>query len=132
MPTTQSSIPANPALVSEAANTLLRHFPAEVGAAFTRFQSTRSAVDADTVTLAVVQDFIPGKKADTTVVASDQSHLIQDLGYDSVAITELVFFLEDLFQVQIQNTEIMQVRTVGDLRSFVRQKIAAHTPSAQA
>ena len=51
--------------------------------------------------------------------------LIEDLGYDSVSVAELVFFLEDLFDVTISNTDIQEVRTMGGLRTCVLRKLLA-------
>jgi acyl carrier protein len=53
------------------------------------------------------------------------TRLIEDLGFDSLAITEVVFFAEDLFGINITNEEIMQVRTLDDLRGFICRKVGA-------
>lgn len=124
-----SSTPPSP---SDSAETLLRHFPAEVRETYQRFQSGHRAEDADCLVLAVVRDHIPEKARRASAALADHEQLIADLGFDSVAITEMVFFLEDLFRVRIANEEILRVRTVGDLRTFVREKLAASASSASA
>jgi acyl carrier protein len=107
------------------AASLLKHFPEEVRAAYARFTATADPLAADVVVLAAVADHMPVAGRELVVGQSDALSLMADLGFDSVAITELVFFLEDLFRVNISNDEIVRVRTIGDLRAFVRQKVSA-------
>jgi acyl carrier protein len=128
MSLTQS--PSAPSDRNDAVNILGRHFPAEVQQAYARFLQTRVPADADVVVVAIMLDHLPDKKLRPAVVPADTMGLIADLGFDSVAITEMVFFLEDLFAVRISNDEILRVRTVGDLRAFVRQKLTVPPPAA--
>lgn len=107
--------------IPAAAATLLRHFPEEVRTAYVQLRETGDPAAADTLVLAIVRDHMPRKDAEF----NDAAALVADLGFDSVAIAEMVFFIEDLLQVNITNAEIMQVRTVGELRAFVRTKLAA-------
>jgi acyl carrier protein len=117
-----SSSPVSaPVSLPPAAATLLRHFPEDVRLAYAQLRQNGDPVAADTLVLAILADHMPDKSARIT----DGAELIAHLGFDSVAIAEMVFFLEDLLQVSVSNAEILRVRTVGDLRAFVRQKLAA-------
>lgn len=120
-----------PATTSAAdeASPLLRHFPEEVRTAYARLRRTGDPAAADVVVLAIVRDHQPVKAA-APAPLQDQQTLIGDLGFDSVAITEMVFFIEDLFRVSVSNDEILSIRTVGELRAFVRRKLSAVRPSA--
>jgi acyl carrier protein len=113
----------------DAASTLVKHFPVEIREAFARFRENRSSADADVVVLAIVLDHKPDKTDKASAPLHDESRLVEDLGFDSIAITEMVFFLEDLFQVRIGNDEILRVRTVGELRAFIREKLAVANPA---
>ncbi|MGA3007917.1 MAG: acyl carrier protein [Opitutaceae bacterium] len=116
MPTSPSPAPINDPLA---------RFPAAVRAAFAQFLGTADTAALDTVLFATVRDFLPKKNSAAAGPLADGARLIEDLGFDSLAITEIVFFMEDLFQIKISNAEIQQVRTIGELRAFVLQKFAA-------
>lgn len=124
----QPAAAPNPTSLPSPAETRLRHFPVEVREAFAQLRATGAATAADTLVLAIVADHMPNKDARLV----DTAVLVADLGFDSVAIAEMVFFIEDLLQVNVSNAEMARVRTVGDLRVFVREKLAATGPGVRA
>jgi hypothetical protein len=62
--------------------------------------------------------------------------LLSDLGYHSLALTELVYVLQDLFSAyEIAMDSIVAVRSVGDLTDLIERALAdgtAKLPSAEA
>ena len=75
-----------PAALPDAVETLLRHFPEEVRAAYVRLRETGDPVAADTLVLAIVEDHMPHPGAELV----DSASLVANLGFDSVAIAEMV------------------------------------------
>ena len=102
----------------------LRHLPAAARAAFSRFQADGDPAALDPVLFAILEDFIPRPPARPLAELPGDTRLIDDLGFDSLAITEVVFFAEDLFGISISNDEIVRVRTLDDLRGFIHGKMS--------
>jgi|GEM_PF-355878 len=102
----------------------IRHFPPEAQAAFHRFEKTHDPKALDSVIFAILDDFIPTKSVQPMAELPGTTRLVDDLGFDSLAITEVVFFTEELLGISIANDEILQARTLDDLRGFVRAKVS--------
>ncbi len=104
----------------------LAKFPPAIRTAHERFLATKNPADLDTVVLAIVLDHQPAHtRTSGEITAPDSARLIADLGFDSLALAEIVFFLEDLYQLTITNEELLRITTVGELHAFVRSKFAA-------
>ncbi len=103
----------------------IKHLPAEARAGFHRFQATGDPAALDPVIFAILEDFIPRQPARPLAELPGDTQLIDDLGFDSLAITEVVFFTEDLFDISITNEEIVGVRSLADLSGFIHAKVAA-------
>jgi acyl carrier protein len=103
----------------------IRHLPEPARAAFRRFRSERDPAVLDPVILAILEDYVPRQPEKPLAEHAGTAVLIDDLGFDSLAITEVVFFTEDLLGITIANEEIVRVRTLDDLRNFIRAKVAA-------
>jgi acyl carrier protein len=102
----------------------IKHWSTQARIAFQRFQTVGDPTGLDLVILAILGDFIPSASKVPLADRTGQTRLIEDLGLDSLAIAEVVFFTEDLFGISIANEEIHQVRTLDDLRDFIRCKVA--------
>jgi acyl carrier protein len=107
----------------------LARFPAAVLDAYQRYRSTGDVGALEEVVVAAAVDHRPSAKGLMPEV-SDQTRLLADLAYDSVSVAELVFFLEDLFDLTISTEDIQAVSTIGDLRACVVRKLASKASAA--
>jgi acyl carrier protein len=105
----------------------LSSFPPAVREAQARWLEHRDPAALDAVVLAVVAFHRPRREGSPAGEAAlpDSARLIDDLGYDSLALAEVVFFVEDLYQVTISNEDLKAIATVADLRAYVRARISA-------
>jgi acyl carrier protein len=109
----------------------LAGFAEPVCAAYERYLRTNKPEAAQEVILGALKGFLPDSSpAKDDPVLKDSMRLVEDLGYDSLAVAEVVFFIEDLFQVQIDSNDLKIVKTVGDLREFVRAKLTERSLKA--
>lgn len=109
----------------------LTRFPGEVQAAFQRFRRTRELADLQLIVRAALRDFMPKRgNFPAGMALAPELRLVDDLGFDSLAVAETVFFFEDLFSVNIQTHEVIALHTIGDLESFVARKLAPVPVSA--
>jgi len=101
-----------------------RNLPVHARTAFEQFQAGGDPAALGPVVLAILTDFSPRHSAVPLDELPGDTRLIADLGFDSLAITEVVFTAEDLFGISITNEEIVQVRTLADLLGFIQVKVA--------
>lgn len=99
-----------------------RSLPPAAQAAFQHYIAAGDVTALDQVILAILEDYIPRPPARPLSELPGNTLLMNDLGFDSLAIAEVVFFTEDLLAIRIANEEIIQVRTLDDLRRFIRSK----------
>lgn len=47
------------------------------------------------------------------------SHLVEDLGADSLDVVELIMAFEDEFNVSLPDEDIAEMKTVGDIVNYI-------------
>jgi acyl carrier protein len=103
----------------------VRHLSVSAQAAFTRFQHDGDPATLDPIMFDIVEHFAPAPPAQPLAGLPGSTRLVEDLGFDSLTMVEIVFFIEELFGVSVTNAEVIQVRTVDHLRTFLRHKLSA-------
>lgn len=56
---------------------------------------------------------------------SEKASFVDDLGADSLAITELTLALEEEFEIEIEDEEMGDIKTVGDAIAYVSTRSVA-------
>ncbi len=54
---------------------------------------------------------------------TEDSNLVEDLDADSLAVVDLVMSIEDAFNVEIPDTEVENLKTVGEIVQFIEENI---------
>ena len=104
----------------------IHHLPEVAQAAFRTFRASGDVAAIDPLIFAILEYYAPRKPERPLSEHPGGTLLMDDLGFDSLAITEVVFFTEELFEITIANQEILLVRSLDDLRAFIRAKVSAH------
>lgn len=100
-------------------NEAIQDLPIELQQALKRYAQTGSAEDLNTIILLVLKDL----GAEWRGELSDEVSFIRDMGLDSLAISEFVFFFEDFFQIKITNEELLAMSSLGELKLFLSDKL---------
>ena len=100
-------------------------FPGQVPSAYLAFAEKGDLPSLDAVVLGVLQFYLPKKPAERLDSLPGSTRLVDDLGCDSLTIMDVVFMVEGLFNVKVDNAELLRIVTLDDLRSHLRRLIGA-------
>ena len=76
----------------------------------------------ETVRNEVIQILTPHVQADAPLL-SESSHLVADLGIDSLGVMEVIADLEDKFKLHIPDEALRDVNTVADVTTAITSRL---------
>ncbi len=71
----------------------------------------------------IVNEFLIDEFEIEESLISEDSHLISDLGIESLDFVDIVVIIEKEFKFKVKREEMVNVRTIGDLYSYIEQNI---------
>ncbi len=92
-----------------------------------QYRKTGNPEHVPAVVIGVIERFVEPDLRVKLKDADDDLRLIEDLGIDSLTMMEIVILVEDVLQMSINNDELRNLRTVGDVKTFIDCKIRGLT-----
>ena len=84
-----------------------------------QFRKTGNPEHLPAVIIGVIERFVEPDLRTKLKDADDDLRLIEDLGVDSLTMMEIVILVEEVLSMSINNDELRNLRTVGDVKMFI-------------
>ena len=100
---------------------LRRCSPATIDAAI-RFREGSDLQAIPIIVYGILDRYQPATAPVKISAATDSTRLIEDLGLDSLTLLEIVLAIEEVLKIHIENEELREIRTVGQINQFLHAK----------
>ena len=98
-----------------------------------RFRTTGDLAEIPTVVYGIIERHLPAENTRDLSQAGDDTKLIEDLGIDSLTLLEIVLSIEETTGISVENEELREIATLGQVKDFIAHKIStAKNPASTA
>ncbi len=104
--------------------TALKRCSPETVEAAIRFRTTNDLGALPAVVYGIIERHLPPENTRSLADASDDTRLIEDLGIDSLTLLEIVLTIEETIGISVENEELRDIRTLGEVKTFIVRKIS--------
>ncbi len=119
-------MPVPPRLLEKSPDAIraeLTGFPAAAIGAVLGFREKGDDASLGALVLAMLAFYRPKTHTDALGSLPPETRFREELGIDSLTLTEMVFKLDELLGVPIELREVAHVQTLGELQEFLRAKL---------
>ena len=101
----------------------LKRCPEKAIEAALEFNRTRDPDLVPAIVMGIIERFVEPDVRPVLREENDGTRLLEDLGIDSLLMVEIVILVEETLGIHIENEELRNLRTVGDIKSYLDAKI---------
>lgn len=110
----------------------LRRCSPETIEAAIRYRENGDVAAIPTIVFGILDRYQPATAAVKLSEANENTRLVEDIGLDSLTLLEIVLSIEEVLKLRIENEELREIRTLGQLNKFLHDKITGATREAPA
>ena len=88
-----------------------------------QFRLNKDVDQIEPIVLGIIDRHLEPDQRDIFKKADDSLRLYDDLGLDSLTMLEIVMLVEQTLQVSIDNEELRDLRTIGDVKQYLNAKV---------
>jgi acyl carrier protein len=96
----------------------------EALAAATRYRTSADPAEIPKIFSGILARYLPHKNSAILAAATPDTRLIEDLGMDSMGLLEVVLTAEEVFGIRVENHELKDIHTLGEMAAFISEKLA--------
>ena len=108
---------------------LLRGFPTPAVTGAIALRTGSDAADFENCLFGILAFYLPAGTKVPDAVPPGETKLREALGLDSLSLAEAMFKIEELFNITVETTEIVEIETLAAARLMLMEKLETSSPN---
>ena len=114
--------------VEEDLKELLKRCPVGTYEAALAFRKTKDISQVEIIVMGIIDRHLEPEQREILADSDDTLRMYEDLGMDSLTMLEVVMLVEQTLEVSIDNEELRDLRTIGDVKAYLNAKAKGEEP----
>jgi len=110
----------------------LRRCRPEVFESVLKFRNDGDATLVPSIVNGIIERYLPAESKVAIGDTNDDTRLAEDLGIDSLTMLEIVLSIEEALGFRIEDSELRNIRTMGDVKGFLGRKLSGEVTDESA
>ena len=114
--------------VEEDLKELLKRCPVGTYEAALAFRKSKDISQVEIIVMGIIDRHLEPEQREILADSDDTLRMYEDLGMDSLTMLEVVMLVEQTLEVSIDNEELRDLRTIGDVKAYLNAKAKGEEP----
>jgi 3-hydroxyacyl-[acyl-carrier-protein] dehydratase len=125
-----SSVEQSPLSLEDLKETLKR-CPEGTFEALVAFREHKDIDQVAIIVMGIIERHLEPEQKEILQTGGDKTRLYEDLGIDSLTMLEVVMMTEQTLELSLDNEELKDLRTIGDVKVYIDCKIKGEKPPSR-